>query len=207
MLVSILTCRGLLFFIQEQEPFPFIIKVTFKGYCAFLSVLNGFLWDITDITLSTLSPTSILQPSGCSKCLNSSINLQICGGSLCSLGDYWISNKINWISFLLNAPSTCLSLNKDLPILTPRIIQKKKGEKNPMNLEGMASQYCLFSLPHTLSRTQKKPIPEEKAFPSCAKKLPARDPITGGSAAYLSLMVRKSPLAEQCPMDLGLQNS
>lgn len=65
-----------------------------------------------------------------------------------------------------------------------------------MNLEGMATYYCLFSLPHTLSRAQKKPILKEKAFTSCAKKLPARDPITGGSVACLSVTARKSPLAE-----------
>lgn len=174
MLVSILTCRGLLFFIQEQEPFPFIIKVTFKGYCAFLSVLNGFLWDITDITLSTLSPTSVLQPSGCSKRLNSSINLQICGGSLCSLGDYWISNKINWISFLLNAPSTCLSLNKDLPVLTPRIIQKKKGEKKPRE-PGRHGKLVLLIQPssHFIQDTERA-YPRRKSFSLLCQKTPSK---------------------------------
>lgn len=173
MLVSILTCRGLLFFIQEQEPFPFIIKVTFKGYCAFLSVLNGFLWDITDITLSTLSPTSVFQLSGCSKYLNGSINLQICGGSLCSLGDYWISNKINWISFLLNAPSTCLSLNKDLPILTPRIIQKKK-EKNRRELGRHGNLLLLIQPSSHFIQDTEKAYSKRKSISLLCQKTPSK---------------------------------
>lgn len=65
-----------------------------------------------------------------------------------------------------------------------------------MNLEGMATYYCLFSLPHTLSRTQKKPILKEKAFLSCAKKLPVRDPITGVSVACLSVTAMENPSSE-----------
>lgn len=41
----------------------------------------------------------------------------------------------------MNALSTCPSLNKDLPIITPRIIKikKKRKRKRKVNLEGMAT--------------------------------------------------------------------
>lgn len=40
----------------------------------------------------------------------------------------------------MNAPSTCLSLNKDLLIKTPRIIKKKKEKKKEKKLTWKAWQ-------------------------------------------------------------------
>lgn len=48
----------------------------------------------------------------------------------------------------------------------------------------MATHFCLFSLHHTLSRTQKKGYLKRKLFPPVPKKLPASDPIDG-SKCYM----------------------